>query len=306
MSDMTDDDREQLLSDVLDGAATPEEVARVRNDPELSAELAAIESAVGALATPPPPVPPARRESMIAAAMAEYDAVVADTPATTPTMGEPVVDLAAARARKQRRLNLMGAAAAVVLVVGAGYLALRGGSTDDADSTADGAAEIVEEAEMAEDDAMADEEAGEATAQAALPQAEGELERTSTLADSSDSGSSDAADLDGDEAEDDAASDVLEGEEEEAPAAIPLLPLELVACQTQVLEQIVDADDLVVEDIDPDGRTVVWAPGALQADGTPWFDDDQEPILLVDLDTCEVTRFQPPVPSAPDTSTPSG
>ena len=49
MIEMTDDEREQLLSDIVDGVATPEDVARVEGDPALRAELAALRDAVDRL-----------------------------------------------------------------------------------------------------------------------------------------------------------------------------------------------------------------------------------------------------------------
>ena len=171
MSEMTDDERDQLLSDVLDGVATADDVARVDNDAELAADLRLMREAQSVMATPPPPMDAARRDTMIAAALDQLapDVSAGGASPSPESPPAPVIDLAAQRAKRQRRLNLVGAAAALVLVVGAAAVALRAGPSDDADSTAAGDAETEATAEAfsqaADDSEMADQDSSARAAQ---------------------------------------------------------------------------------------------------------------------------------------------
>jgi hypothetical protein len=140
-----------LVSAVLDGVASPDDVARVAGDPVLTARLDQFRSAARAVGGPVPLVDPVVRDAHLARAVAALASgrMVADAPnpvsavPPAPRVVPPPTDLAAARARRQRRLGpvVLSVAAAVVLVVAAGALVLRigdtsGGSSDDEVATA--------------------------------------------------------------------------------------------------------------------------------------------------------------------------
>jgi len=110
MTDLPDD---EVVSAVLDGEATDEEVARVRADAGLTARLDELRAARDAIAAPVTGPSPADRDAAIAAAMAE---------AATPVRS--VVDL---RDRRRRRaLQVASIAAALLIVVGiVGAIAAR-------------------------------------------------------------------------------------------------------------------------------------------------------------------------------------
>ncbi len=128
---MTDHDRlDELASAHLDGATSPEEAAFIAADPALQArveELRAVRDAVGAL----PRVDPARRDAALAAALAAFE----DDGRETTGPIAPVRSLTAVAARRgpsPRARRLVGAAAAVVLLVAlAPLIGKLGGSDDD-------------------------------------------------------------------------------------------------------------------------------------------------------------------------------
>lgn len=306
---MTDDEREQLLSDIVDGVATPEDVARVEGDPALRAELAALRDAVDRLHSPVASPSEAQREAMIEAALTAFDdaAVVAD--AVAPGTA-PVAELASRRAKHTRRLNLVGAAAAVVLVVGAAAFVLNRGG-DDADSTsADtfaGAAESAdamdeeESAEMmAEDGEAADESL---TATAAVPQAASQ--GGDALADQDDAAVEERVGLD-----DELQAEVEEGEATEEVESGPLPPIvegpgrevidRLAGFCAEPLEFLVPDLFLVIDaELNGDLAVLELTPDALDGEDQPLFEPGQDPIVAIDLTTCEFAIGSTVVPVTP-------
>ncbi len=148
-----------LVSAVLDGVASPDDVARVTGDPALTARLEQFRSVAGAVGGPVPLVAPVVRDAHLARAVAALgserepgatsDPAVAPAPPVpaapraVPTPAPPPSDLSAARARRQRRLGpvILSVAAALVLLAAAGALVLRladttGGSSSDEAATA--------------------------------------------------------------------------------------------------------------------------------------------------------------------------
>jgi hypothetical protein len=124
---MTDFSDDQLVSAVLDGEATEEEVARVTGDPVLSTRLAELRAAHDAVATAPLDLPADDvRDAAIAAALA----------ASTPS---EVVDLQARR-RHRRGLQIASIAAAVLVVAGiiGGLIAWTGHTSPSATTAAAG------------------------------------------------------------------------------------------------------------------------------------------------------------------------
>jgi len=172
MTDVSPSD-DELVSSYLDHEATPEEVARVETDPRLIARAEEMRAAI-TFVTTPPPVPEADLDRIRATAVAAFTPVAA-----------PVVDLAAARAKRLERRNRLLAVAAAVLLFGgivAGIASIDGGDSDDtagdastdagADDAADDSGDDADfgalgsanegdadmaEAEMAVDNDMADE-----------------------------------------------------------------------------------------------------------------------------------------------------
>ncbi|MCB1016138.1 MAG: hypothetical protein KDB10_13615, partial [Acidimicrobiales bacterium] len=156
-----------LVSAVLDGHASPEEVARVASDPRLAARLEQFRHAAGAVGGPVPLVDPAVREAHLARARAEA------RPGATgaPEAPRPVGDLAAARARRRttgRATTILSIAAAVVLLaaVGAflvGQLGSGGTSSDEvATATDEGGADEARAADAQDDSASSGGDAPEA------------------------------------------------------------------------------------------------------------------------------------------------
>lgn len=125
----TDD---EVVSAVLDGEATPEEVARVEADPVLRARLAAFRSAAAAVGAPVTPADPAARDAAVAAALAAADEL-ADREAS----GGAVDELAARRTSRPpgRTGTWLAAAAVLAVLVGLGAL-LVGRSGDEPFETA--------------------------------------------------------------------------------------------------------------------------------------------------------------------------
>jgi hypothetical protein len=292
---MTDDERDQLLSDVLDGVATDQEHALVEADPELRANLVAIAAAQEALRTPVPPVVDSIRESMISAALAEL------TP-TTAADAAQVIDLAGQRARRQRRLNLLGAAAALVLVIGGAAIALRAG-----DDGSDADTAQISEAEL---DATADGSAGEAADDDALA-ARSEAVQAAEESEAE----SRALDLDAATAEAAPAPESAAAASNSAPAApqsdeaesaddapapsqrVPLLPLELESCRAHL-----EAHAPGLVEIDAhfgDGTT---------ATAVLFTESGEHHEVTIDITTCEIVEAPAavpgPGPEAPDESSP--
>lgn len=130
------DERDELASAHLDGATTREDAARVASDPQLAGRVERFAMVRDALrATPDQPVDLARRDAAIAAALDAF----ADGPA--PATGAEGTADAVALVRptrhlpRRRTLQLIGAAAAVVLLAVAVPLLGRLGS-DRRDDTA--------------------------------------------------------------------------------------------------------------------------------------------------------------------------
>lgn len=185
-TDPSDDDL--LASLYLDGEATAEERALVEGRPELMARVREFEQVAAELSDVSPPPDLARVQ--ISAALDLFDQQQATTsgsldrvqPAAASTGEATVSSLASRRERKAARgiPTWLSAAAALALVVGGiGFVASRSGdSTDEAtgamdaaetisssgadrateatEESADGAAESMMQAEVAEDEAMED------------------------------------------------------------------------------------------------------------------------------------------------------
>lgn len=146
MSDFEPTPDDLVVSAVLDGVASPDEVERVGADPVLTARLARFRSVAAAVGAPVAPVDRAVREAHLTRALAE--AVPAGmagppppppaTPPQSPPAGPPI-DLAAARARRHHRprhVAVLSAAAVVVLLVAVAAFLTRaadpgGGGGDD-------------------------------------------------------------------------------------------------------------------------------------------------------------------------------
>jgi hypothetical protein len=152
----TDHLADEALNAVLDGEATSDEDAHARSCAPCSARLerlAAVAAAVGA------PVGPAaasedRRDEAVAAAMATFDTATDDAAsAAAPAPLGPPVDLGAARRRRGGRTRtpawVIGAAAALVLVIGIGAAGgLLSGSDDDSESAVTATQDTGDEARM--------------------------------------------------------------------------------------------------------------------------------------------------------------
>jgi hypothetical protein len=165
-------DRDELVSAYLDGEATPDEVALVESDPVLRAEADALRQLTDQLASELPAPPAALRHQHLDTALAAFDELAV---AGADSSG-PVIELeqrraqasarSEARAHRAQLPSWLGAAAAVILVVGGIGVALRavgGGQDDDAalvtaagddgDAGADEAAETEAEGLVAEAEA---------------------------------------------------------------------------------------------------------------------------------------------------------
>ena len=258
---MTDDDRDQLLSDILDGVASNDDLALLEADADLAHGLEAMRAARMMLQIPATPPRIQIRDAMIAAALDQLD---------TAPAAPPPADMAAHRAGRQRRLNLVGAAAAAVLVIGAGAVALRSGSsTSDGDSNAASDGSDSTEALASPNDVSADspsEDADDAFVAGELSQdASRELS---------------------------ASAQQTPGEAESRPAAaVPgrLLPVELEPCLTEV--------DLFLE---PDSQVTVLEYTETQTVIEVTTRGGELSTIKVDLLGCTVTQLT----GAPDRFTP--
>lgn len=127
-----DDALDELASAVLDGEATPDEVARVADDPDLQRrrdELATVRVAIAA----PVPVPAGAADQAVAAALAALpagDGASSPSPSPSPSDGSAaeVVDLGAHRTRN-RVLAAVAAVAVLALLLGVAPRLLGGRST---------------------------------------------------------------------------------------------------------------------------------------------------------------------------------
>lgn len=160
MSDTPPTPDDLLVSAVLDGVASPDEVQRVASDPRLSARLEEFRAVAAAVGGPVPLVDTAIREAHLARALAEGVPVTtgASAAAPPPPPPPPPVDLAAARARRNRprSTTIVSVAAALLLVVAAGAFLVRlGGSVESGDDSAS-SAEDTRETTTGDDSAGAD------------------------------------------------------------------------------------------------------------------------------------------------------
>lgn len=190
------DDRELLISAYLDDDLDASERALVEADADLLATVEATAN-VRALLAERAPIDRARRESVLAAALAAFDARALD--ATSPdaaaasTVGSVERQFASARAGAGRhRRWLAPVAAAAVAVVGLGVFAATV-TDDDDDETSDDAASVLSESAateaasatelMAEAEVASDDAAPASGATMAAPAADtGGVERTATIA----------------------------------------------------------------------------------------------------------------------------
>lgn len=132
---MTDDhhpDGDEIASAVLDGEATPDEVALVARDEALASRVADLQGAAEAVATPVEPLPTATVDALIATALAAQAAPGASGAATgsTPSTGV-VTDLDARRSERHTGRWLAVAAAVLVALALPLALALRPEPTGD-------------------------------------------------------------------------------------------------------------------------------------------------------------------------------
>lgn len=203
------DDLTLLASAYLDGEVDPAERARVEGDPELLAEVERLR-AVRALIGDTEPSPISTREELLANALDAWDRLPTaerSRDATPRSLDRSVHPGAAAAAstitapasladRRRATFNrrLLGAAAAIVLVLGAGIVAqiVTSDNGDDSDTIADGAAtQAAEGAEVASDAAADSDEDLSAAAGEAAPEAE--LRDDATVSTQLDTGVNDAA-----------------------------------------------------------------------------------------------------------------
>lgn len=208
---------DELLSTILDGEASEETVAAVRNNAEAQQRLEALRSAVDYVAQPVAEPTPERRAQSIAAAMA----------AATPASPE-VTSLAAARHKKTEAKRsgiptgwLVAAAAAVIAFIVATPFLFGGGEVADvadaANESADALAadEVVEATESSDDGETAavasDEEAMEEESAEEEEVVEEAMEDEAMEEESAEGDASDS---------DDAADSGEEESAEEAPAPV--------------------------------------------------------------------------------------
>ena len=306
---MTDDERAQLLSDVLDGVATAEDHALVNADAELQADLAVMQRVQEAMQSPLGPVPDATREAMIAAALDEL------TVGPAPAAPAPAIDLAAQRSRRQRRLNLLGAAAAVVLVVGGAAIALRAGTGDDSDAASfaeagtDGAASNedlttaradtlstagneLEESAVQDDSAQGSVDQDSATqgsatqdsaTQDSAPEAAAAQDSADQDSADQDSADQDSADLPAEAAPRAPIEPPADDESAQPSPRVPLLPLELESCRAELEAHVPGLAEIDSTVTSPGIAVVVivTAQGELIE-------------LRIEIETCEIAEQSPP------------
>jgi hypothetical protein len=101
---------DELVSLVLDGEAAPDDVARVANDPLLTARLAEFRAVAARVGAPVEPPTPAKRDVAIAAALA------AATEAAGAARSGAVADLDQRRSARRQRVLAVAGLAALLLV----------------------------------------------------------------------------------------------------------------------------------------------------------------------------------------------
>jgi hypothetical protein len=127
---MTDLPHDEVVSAVLDGEATDEEIARVHGDAALSARLAELRAARDAIAT-----------SISLPSVAQRDAAVAAAVASSPEKPGEVIALDDRRRRRTRQLASIAAALLLVAgIVGAIAVLSNRGTTKGGSTTAAGLA----------------------------------------------------------------------------------------------------------------------------------------------------------------------
>jgi hypothetical protein len=252
------DDRDlelEAASAAVDGLATSEERALVEASPSLQADVerfTAVRDSITDVA-----VPAAARESAVAAALAAFDALAAEsaaTPAVTPAAN--VVPLASRRRRQYRAL--VGAAAAVA-VIGIGAVALNSGATDEESSAVTIAAEsVVDGADSVVDAAPLESASGAGQTERAEESTAAEKTEGAPTAE-------DAADADAE------AGDAASAEPPAASATTPLVilsPAEVTPAIRTAEELLAYADSAgaVVEDAPADTEADTEATNAAAAD----------------------------------------
>lgn len=300
----TNDDREELLRAYVDGELDAEQRAVVESSPDLAAEahdVAAIRAALGDVAA----VDPERRETHIAAALAEFDSMRATSgPAATSdvdTGRSPTADVTAPppppsnvtslRPRRWNWSHSLAAAAAAVLVVVGGVLWLR----DDADAPTAGDEPNVLEApttvlSRADDNERTD---------------DGDLLEDAADA-PGDAGGNAESDSDGAQPED---AEMAEPMPVQPPAAAPTaidssadLPLLESADEFADFAAEIDdppgADDVAErcaagEEIAPDARLVVDDDEIVVVVVEP-TDGDRGDRVAFDVEECQLVDFDPP------------
>jgi hypothetical protein len=282
MTDVSPSD-DELVSSYLDHEATPAEVARVDGDPRLMARVEQMRAAVSLVATPPP-LPLADLDRIRATAIAAF----------SPVAAAPVVDMAAARARRlERRNRVLAVAAAVVLFGGliGGIGALSGGSDDDtagdaADDSADDAS-----SDGGDTDSGLDAMSASTNDDVEMEMAEAGMAAEADMADESapidDTAGDDSSDAD-DTASDDSASDDSASDDSASEEVAPLnrlqkslsfdpLPDDLgshtsveelaAVVEAMVIEMVVDEEsDFTPEDFLPFSPCEETLAGALEGD----------------------------------------
>jgi|GEM_PF-548054 len=301
------DDRTLLASAYLDDEATADERARVEADPEALAEVSALGDVRTVLDASIDPVSLSAREGHLAAALDVFERMsdserrgdIAPAAGVDGAAGAavttPLSSSDAGRHRGPRNSNsswLLGAAAALLVLVGIGAVVrggLGGGSDDSTVAEVQDAIvadEPATEAELIEKD-EADEVLGEVGAEAPVPAdgfddddafAEGaELNDTSGDTGLFDGQTVPADDADDDAMDDDAMEDDAMAEDGDVtPSAVPDGAEQPSPPPESDLVQLIDVDELAAF-ASPAARATT------TADGAPDFDDDDEPPI----DSCE-------------------
>jgi hypothetical protein len=135
------DELDELISAYLDGEVTPEERARVEEDPQLLARVDELRSVVDLWAQDLPCPTDAERDAVLAVALAGVTAAAADD-GRTPTS---LTTVRAGRTRWARPAALVASAVAVVVLAGGAVSMIAGGGDgggDDLAATASARAEV--------------------------------------------------------------------------------------------------------------------------------------------------------------------
>lgn len=146
---MSDETHDELLSDVLDGTATPAQQAQVDADPLLRARLAIFTENRRRVAARPPPVDPEIREALITRALQALD-----EPDSIPSGSLDRTRQASKHRFQTSRFRVMTAVAAVALFVVGAVVVIQNGGKDSTDDTAT-IEQITEAPALAESQIMA-------------------------------------------------------------------------------------------------------------------------------------------------------